>query len=301
MIAPGAPQQAVMFAIPQPMQAADAEATKKKYEAIPGYCPGMETAVTTASVPLFKMPKVRLSEAVEFIDPKLDVTMIAGLEGALLAVILWERTHMKPNMKLSDLRCANYLEVYVRLRCAAERRKETAQKDLSTYVEQFVQAHAENKLEESLAIEIAAISEISYFVGILKFCYFGNCRTISQNPKSRKALFRAAKDEFIMEHAIAEGFDPKWLEKDQKKQKGADKQVQAELKKMFLGKSGGVPSSAASAARQPVAPAPLPLADAAPDNSETAAPAMSAGAAAATEAARERESERALFIFIFSI
>ena len=56
---------------------------------ITGFRPGMEKPVTTASVPIQKLPKMRLTEAVEFVEPKLDVTMTAALDTALLAVTAW--------------------------------------------------------------------------------------------------------------------------------------------------------------------------------------------------------------------
>ncbi len=55
----------------------------------PGFRPGMDKPVTTASVPIFKLPKIRLTEAVEFVESKLDVTMTAPLDSSLLAVTAW--------------------------------------------------------------------------------------------------------------------------------------------------------------------------------------------------------------------
>ena len=56
---------------------------------ITGFRPGMEKPVTTASVPIQKLPKMRLTEAVEFVESKLDVTLTAPLDSSVLAVTAW--------------------------------------------------------------------------------------------------------------------------------------------------------------------------------------------------------------------
>ena len=116
------PQQAFMMCLPQP-QAQAAPADEKKNDDVPGFRKGMEQPVTTASIPFSKMPKCRLTEAIEFVDPKLDVTLTASFEPSVLCMISWEQTNIKPVMKINDLRCGSYLEVYQRLRCASKRLK----------------------------------------------------------------------------------------------------------------------------------------------------------------------------------
>ena len=136
------------------------------------------------------MPKYRMTEAIEFVDPKLDVSLTAPFEPSVLCMIIWEQTNIKPVMKINDLRCGSYLEVYQRLRCASERLKTIPAKAqvYKEYVDRITQA---GDLEE-----------------------------------------------FIMEHAIAAGFNPEWLEKV-KKRKNDDKLIQQKLHKMFASKVGG--------------------------------------------------------------
>ena len=49
------------------------------------------------------MPKV--GEAIEFINPDLDVTVLGELPQELLAMVLWELTHIKPCMKVHGFPC----------------------------------------------------------------------------------------------------------------------------------------------------------------------------------------------------
>ena len=39
--------------------------------------------------PVLKLPKMRLTEAVEFVEPKFDVTLTAPLDSSVLAVTAW--------------------------------------------------------------------------------------------------------------------------------------------------------------------------------------------------------------------
>ena len=105
------------------------------FSSIPGYRKGMETAVTTGSIAIWKLPKVRLTDCLEFVEPKLDATLTACVPSQILVIMLWELTHTKIQMKVQELRCHSYLEVYQRFRCAAERRKAVAELPYKEYVE----------------------------------------------------------------------------------------------------------------------------------------------------------------------
>ena len=67
------------------------------------------------------MPKIRLGEAIEFVKPGLDVTVIGDLSEELLAMVLWELTHIKPSMKVQEFRAASYVDLYSRFRTTHER------------------------------------------------------------------------------------------------------------------------------------------------------------------------------------
>ena len=104
-----------------PQPAAQQKHQGPAYEKIEGYRPGMEAKVTTGGVAMKQMPKVRPGEAIEFIKPKLDVTVIGELSQELLAMVLWELTHIKPCMKLQEFRAASYVDLYSRFKTTHER------------------------------------------------------------------------------------------------------------------------------------------------------------------------------------
>ena len=174
------PQQ-MMWMLPQ---AAVPQAATPDYASIPGYRPGMEMNLTTSSIPLFKLPKVRLTECLEFVVPELDVMLTATLNPKLLRMIVWEATNVKPNMNIRDFRVSAYLDLYKRLRGAMERVKKQ---------DKFDQSYPQ-KFQEAPSLE-----------------------------------------EFVMEHAVANGFNPAWLEMDKKSSKSSKndaKQTKQQLTKL---------------------------------------------------------------------
>ena len=114
----------VMGMLPQmmcPPPAAQQKPQVQANEKIEGFRPGMEAKVTTGGVPIRKLPKVRLGEAIEFVKPELDVTVFWELSQELLAMVLWELTHIKPSMKVQEFRSQTYVDLYQRFRAANER------------------------------------------------------------------------------------------------------------------------------------------------------------------------------------
>ena len=81
----------------------------------------MDAKVTTGGIPIRKLPKVRLGEAIEFVKPELDVTVFGELSQELLAMVLWELTHIKPSMKVQEFRAASYVDLYSRFKTTHER------------------------------------------------------------------------------------------------------------------------------------------------------------------------------------
>ena len=104
-----------------PQPAAQQKHQGPAYEKIEGYRPGMEAKVTTGGIAMKKLPKVRLGEAIEFIKPELDVTVLGELSQELLAMVLWELTHIKPSMKITEFRAASYVDLYSRFKTTHER------------------------------------------------------------------------------------------------------------------------------------------------------------------------------------
>ena len=79
----GAAMRQMMSWLPQMTQA------ETDYSQIPGYRKGMEKPLTTASIPLYKLPKCRLTEMIEFVCEALDCTLTASLDQLRLALIVW--------------------------------------------------------------------------------------------------------------------------------------------------------------------------------------------------------------------
>ena len=83
------------------------------------------TKVTTASIAITKIPKIQLLDAVEVVSSKvLDATLTGNCDQDSLAVILWMLNRMLPTMKVTDLRCEYYDEVFISFKKAADRVKE---------------------------------------------------------------------------------------------------------------------------------------------------------------------------------
>ena len=68
----------------------DRKLTSEEDEKIEGYRPGMEAKVTTGGIPIKKMHRVRLGEAIEFVKPELDVTVTGDLTQTVMDVLLWD-------------------------------------------------------------------------------------------------------------------------------------------------------------------------------------------------------------------
>ena len=114
----------MMGMLPQmmcPPPAAQQKPQVPAYEKIEGFRPGMEAKVTTGGVAILQFPNIRLREAIEFVKPGRDVTVVGELSQELLAMVLWELTHIKPSMKIQEFRAQVYIEMYVRFRAAHER------------------------------------------------------------------------------------------------------------------------------------------------------------------------------------
>ena len=89
--------------------------------------------VTTSGIPICKLPKIRLGEALEFLEEVLDSTLTAQptCDQELLGMTVWLLTKIKP-----DLRCTRYIELYDRLRRASNRIKQCNAHDYNEVLSQ---------------------------------------------------------------------------------------------------------------------------------------------------------------------
>ena len=91
---------------------------------------------------LCRLPKIRLGEALEFLEEVLDSTLTAQphCDQDLLGMAVWLLTKIKPNLMISDLRCTRYIELYDRLRKASNRIKHCNALDFNDVLQKLVQS-----------------------------------------------------------------------------------------------------------------------------------------------------------------
>ena len=99
----------------------------------------MEKQLTTSGIPMYKFPKCRLTECIEFVCPAIDCTLTADLDPSLLSIIVWQLTGVKPDLHITEFHADSYLDLYLRLRSAHERMKCTGKFE-KEYPEKLAQA-----------------------------------------------------------------------------------------------------------------------------------------------------------------
>ena len=73
-----------------------------------------------------KLPLVRLGEALEEIDQEFDATITADLTELDRSIVIWMLTKCKPNLRISELRCESYKELFDKLAHLGARSKKRA-------------------------------------------------------------------------------------------------------------------------------------------------------------------------------
>ena len=93
----------------------------------PGQLPvpdGKRQKITTAAIPLSKMPNKHKVESIEALVPQLDPTLTGNLPADELTIILFLLTRVKSDMKLTDLRADFYDDVTKAMEKASVRLKD---------------------------------------------------------------------------------------------------------------------------------------------------------------------------------
>ena len=86
---------------------------------------GPGAKITTVSLPLHKLPRSRLSEAAEVLNPDWDATITAHLGSHAMSALIWMMTKVRPDLKVTELRVQTYEELYQRFETAQTRRLRT--------------------------------------------------------------------------------------------------------------------------------------------------------------------------------
>ena len=67
--------------------------------------------ITTAGIPLFKMPKKHLLAIIEDIEPRLDSYIVRALDQNSVAIVLWLLTRVRLNTVVQDFQVSFYDEL----------------------------------------------------------------------------------------------------------------------------------------------------------------------------------------------
>ena len=86
----------------------DDEDSEESGDASSKYDTGPQGKITRSACALQGVPKIRLSELVETINPDFDSAVTAEFDQITLAMLIWIFTRIKPKTKVSDLRVHTY-------------------------------------------------------------------------------------------------------------------------------------------------------------------------------------------------
>ena len=95
--------------------------------------------ITSGSIPLFSLPRARLSEALDYVAG-FDPAITADLDQVTMAVLVWCLTRVRPNVVITDLRSTTYMDLYETLKHAAERVKEGNETEYKQMIQAFGEA-----------------------------------------------------------------------------------------------------------------------------------------------------------------
>ena len=93
--------------------------------------------IPTTSVPLFGLPKSRLSEALEYLAG-FDAVMLGDLDQISMAVLVWIICRIRPNMQVTELRGITYMDLYETMETAAHRVKEGNETEYNQMIQNFM-------------------------------------------------------------------------------------------------------------------------------------------------------------------
>ena len=87
------------------------------------YANGVDAKITNTDVPIMRLPRSRLSEAVEWMNPSFDAVATSTLDQHDLATLIWIMAKVKPNLKVSVLRVESYRQLYELFKSAQKRQE----------------------------------------------------------------------------------------------------------------------------------------------------------------------------------
>ena len=110
--------------------------------------------ITSGNIPLFNLPRARLSEALDYVAG-FDPAITADLDQVTMAVLVWCLTRVRPNIVITDLRSRTFMDLYETLKHAAERVKEGNETEYKQMIQAFGKAacvHAETVMSVAVVL-----------------------------------------------------------------------------------------------------------------------------------------------------
>ena len=86
--------------------------------------PHLGTRISKSVSTIQKVPKCHQVDGIQHVDASIDSTLSGKCDQDELAVIVWLLTRIKPDFKVSDLRCDYYEQIFEKYQCAGKRIKE---------------------------------------------------------------------------------------------------------------------------------------------------------------------------------
>ena len=81
--------------------------------------------ISRSATTLSKIPKCHNVDGIFQVDARLDPTLTAKMETDEISITVWLVTRMRPDVRVVDLRCEYYEELWVKYEVAAKRLKDS--------------------------------------------------------------------------------------------------------------------------------------------------------------------------------
>ena len=110
--------------------------------------------ISTSIQYIYKIPKCHQVDGIHLIVKQLDPTLTGKMDQEEAAVVVWILTGIRPDFKLSDLRCNFYQQLLEKYMHAAERLKEQSPANYALIVTKIQTFLAEDDLDKILQFAV---------------------------------------------------------------------------------------------------------------------------------------------------
>ena len=109
--------------------------------------------ITTASIPLFKIPKKHMCKIIEHIDSRLDGAVLGQRAQMTCAILIWLLTRIKPTTGIHDFNKAYYDELNDLFKTKSARVKKNDESAYNSMVDALVNSDCCDHVVQQLAID----------------------------------------------------------------------------------------------------------------------------------------------------